>query len=984
MNNEQNIDDILKLLREKMNDPDGLPAESEEDNEDTSEHISTEDLQRSLKAQYSSEVSNDENGDEISPYDLDDGLLMEFSVTDEENDEDTGDEVIENSEDAVTEDSEEIEADVEETDGLCEDGEYYIDIDRTDAVSVSVAPTITNTAVLEITEDIDNELEIEQDEDLGDGDFDDELDTDFGEPISDNVEVEEPEKTVEIETDIEVPDEIFAEEIDFSDGDADTVGENADLNESAETDYEELETEDDAEPLTGEDVESFGEETEEDAFELDLSESTGDEGAKDEASEEDHPELRSVSFKSLMMDYCHSDPEPESESDSTEMTDAEEDEADTPDIGDIISDFVPENVSHGDSVNRSMHDLMSSLGCEDELKALPSEALEEMFDEYNGPIEDYDEIRSTEKKQRRRGEYKKNIILSAVRLALCGIAVVAAFFYDTLPIFGVEFFGLSDYTTYPGAYVMIGTQILLISAVCLWRPMLEGIKKLASFYPNIHSMAAVIVFMNVIYDCIFLINGNYEPETVPMFHFLSGTLLFAIACAQLVSLVREAKSFDIYSSDVTRFTLTRDVGKNSIANKMYSGGFSKNKSIYTPTPVAHPDGFTKAIREELSFGSKGMSSMIFLAVIICVIEAILLMILGRTPDEAAIAALTSIYALMPVAAVGAVAFPLCISSLRLTKRGIALTGSNMIRKYSEANVLVFNDLHLFTKCAPRDVGFVCYESSQTSAVMAALQILYSRIGGPLSETFSGVPDRSRAKHIRVRRVARTGVEALIDKSHILIVGDADFLRRYGIEFPKSEEKGRTNATVYISYDGKATAKLSAKYTVEPLFDMLIERLAKEGGHCVIETYDPMINTEFISRLRRKGHAPVSVVHKNAADINMSADEKPRRISDNGILAISSRLKLVEAVVWCARLCRIERITNIVVYSAAGLGFLLTMIAAAFTFTSFIWQFLILIYFALTFIAMLVITLCLIPKKNYFSVEALLKEELEKMNKTKER
>lgn len=1075
MNKEQNIEDILKLLIESVNNPDEVKAE---ENEDASETMSADDLHKTLKAQYLTEdIHSDDESESL--YDLDDKLLEEFSEAEEpetveeetEETEETeilvedeateGDdapeaEVVDETEDsdlteALSAESESVEFEEPE---VSEDGEYFgiekesfadasVTSETVDAPETAYAPTAVMDA---------DDGDYEQDIDRTYDEFFEELDTDFGEAVQDDVHTEktaDTDKNAESDLDLADLDGLFHEseeaddvierqteyffekseatesegayeedepltkdDVEEFDGELDMPDDEGDLEdiygiESAETFDELAYMGDDVDGLDDVrqifdgnelldfDSEEFDEEISDENYE-DLAEFTDSEeepeaeapvteDSEEKIEFEDYPKEKHVSFKALMMDYGRSDPEPTRDEARTEKNETATEEEDTPDIEEIISDFVSESESHNETINRSMGVLMSQLGCEDELKDLSPEALGEMFNEYNGPIEDYDEIRSEKKKKRRRDEYKKNSLWTIVRLILCGFGAAILFFYDVLPVFGVEFVGLSDYIKYPGAYVIMGTQVLLLCAVCLWKPMLDGIKKLASFYPNIHSMAAVIVFVNIIYDLIFLLNGKYEPETVPMFHFLSATVLFAVALSQFIMLRREAKCFDIYSSDAMRFTLTQDIGTNSTANKMYSGGFSKNRSIYAPTPVAHPDGFSKAIKEDITFGSKMMSGIIFAAVVLSVIEALVFMIIGRGIDGAATVAMTTFFAMLPISAVAAVMIPMAISGFHLAHRGIALTGRRKIRKYSEANVLVFNDLHLFKKCEPKDVGFVCYEKAQTNAVIAGLQILYSRIGGPLAETFSNVPDQFRSKRIRVRRVARTGVEAVVDKSHVFIVGDADFLRRYGIEFPKSENENKnSNATIYISYDGKASAKISARYTVEPLFDMLIERLSEEGGHCVIETYDPMINTAFVSKLRRLGHSPISVVHKNASDINRNAENAPRRISDNGILAISSRLKLVEAVVWCSRLCKIEKYTNIAVYVTIGLGFAVTLLAAIFGGVGFIAPYLLLLYFALSSAVMLAICLAIVPKKNHFTVEALIAEEQEKLNKSKEK
>lgn len=692
-----------------------------------------------------------------------------------------------------------------------------------------------------------------------------------------------------------------------------------------------------------------------------------------------------MSFKALIMDYGRPDPVPSRQEDEAEKNDAyDEADLETPDMGDILSDFADDSPTKEDKMNSAVHKFMSSLGCEDELCAVSAEDIGEIYGQFNKDEDEIEESSDTAV-EREQSEYRKSILFSSLKLAVCAIITFIMFLYDTLPLFDVDFVGLSDYVLYPAAYVMIGTQLLLICAAIMWRDIWNGIKGLLTVYPNIYSMAFVSVCACVFYDMVFFITGGYKPEHTPMFHFLCGTFLTMVCIYSLIIKIRESATYDMYSADVAKFTLTRDKSSHSVGEKMYSGGFSREKKIYMPSAMTNPKGFREAIDEEGSFGNFVYSSLILMSVGVGVIFGIALVIAGRGIEEGSIAAMSAVMALTPVSALAAILAPLAISHIRLKKRGIALTGRKMIRRYGKKNALVFSDLHLFSKCDPSQIGFVCYEKLQTKNVLAALDILYSRIGGPMGEAFANIPEDAKAKSIRVRRITKSGIEAVVDKSHVLLVGDRAFMRRYGIEYPASDESKRGD-NVYVSLDGRASAKLMAIYKVEPVFDMLIERLAEEGTHCVIETYDPMINTAFVARHRRSGRTPISVVHKNAADINRVASNAKKR-SDHGLLVLSSRLKLAEAVVWCARLCKIEKIQNIVIYVTLAIGLSAVMTVGILGLLPCFIQYLLFAYILLAMIVSLVLTLVSVPQRGYFTTEALSREDAQREhyeNQRKER
>jgi len=954
MNNEQNIEDFLKLLKESVNNPVGDGEIPQSAGKKRTE-ISPDALQKKLRAQYKGNGVSDESGS----YELDEDFLREFAEADDaenETENEPDDQYIDEmptenanvgemtEEDEGQTGSDPAEEYVSDQDD-CE--ESHADVEISSDIPVFETKQEAEAEEALLSEPCKNEGD-DVDVDISDDDIED---TSAYPSKSDNYSSSVVTLSVPVDDETVSEDELFGE---YTDDDRDVI--------ESQTDIDDELTENGETSV----VDEADEEAETEAKPVKPVKPVFNEYSA-------HHESKPISFKALMMDYGRPDPTPkEIREDVKELQ--EDTEEDTPDIGDLLSDFADDTPTSEERVNTSMQNLMSSLGCEDELRGISTEALGEVYGDFADPDAEQSEGVSAEKAQRIKEGYKKNIFLTSLRLAACGLLGIVILLYDTLPIFDVDFFGIIDYVMYPGAYVLVGLQLMLLSCVCLWRQMWEGIKRLTTPYPNIYSMAAALALTCTVYDLILLLTDGYDPIGVPVFHFMVGAVMFTVLLSELIMLVRESRNFDLYSSDVARFTLSTDKSKNSVAGKMYAGGFSKDKRVFMPSAVSYPKGFFDAMEDVRDIDNKVMSALLHVSAFVGILSGIILLILDRPVLVASASAMSLAVTLVPTGVILGWTVPALISNLRLTGRGIALTGKKMIKKYGSDNAIVFNDLHLFSKCEARNVGFVCYESAQTNNVLAALQILYSRIGGPMCDVFANVPEQYRAKRIRVRRITRSGVEAVIDKSHVLVVGDIDFLRRYGIEFLNTETSGKnkSNATLYISYDGKASAKLSAKYTVEPVFDMLIERLSAEGVHCVIETYDPMINTAFVASLRKKGRAPISVVHKNAADINRTCD-RTNRNSDHGILAVSSRLKLAEAMVWCSRICRIEKIINVIIYSAMGLGALIVCIMALIGAIPCFIQHMAVLGIIGMGICVLVITLSILPRKNYFTVSALEKE-----------
>ena len=106
-------------------------------------------------------------------------------------------------------------------------------------------------------------------------------------------------------------------------------------------------------------------------------------------------------------------------------------------------------------------------------------------------------------------------------------------------------------------------------------------------------------------------------------------------------------------------------------------------------------------------------------------------------------------------------------------------------------------------------------------------------------------------------------------------------------------------------------------------------MEENGIKCAIETYDPVINSSFVAASRAGQCAPINVVHKNVTDYY---SEMPEDVECNtGLLACSSRLKLVECVIWCKKIFSAKKSCLAVhfVFSALTLALLVAALGFGF-------------------------------------------------------
>ena len=566
---------------------------------------------------------------------------------------------------------------------------------------------------------------------------------------------------------------------------------------------------------------------------------------------------------------------------------------------------------------------------------------------------------------KRRATAKLGVAMGCVLLAIITIA------YDLLPILDVRLPSIMDYRAYPAVYALLGLQLLVFSIAIMHKSLWTGLKRAFSLMPNRHSAGAVIAAATVIYDAIIVLIITFADEDLPCLYNGVAALVVALcAFGDYIDTSAQMRAFYVYSDDAKKFTLSRESAKSAIGAKMYAGGIDASKGIYSIAPVDFPSGFFKNVGTP-SRKKSFLRVCIIPALILGMIATVVSIVLKMDSYSASATFLICIYAITPLSVVVMDKLACDLACRTLTKRASAFAGEAVIERYADCDVMVFGDLHMFRKCKTEDVGMAIYDTRVGYLVLGCLQALYSTIGGPLSGLNIDLPEVFRFDRVSIRRITKNGVEAVVDGKHSIVVGEREFLQRYGLEFPPNEqENGRS--TLCISINGGVSAKLSVKYQPEPLFEMLAERLSAEGISCAIHTFDPLINSAMIADVRTLGDSPISVIHGSTQDL---ADVNVRRYSEegDGVIACSSRLKLAEVAVWLKRLTKVRKIFERISWVSAALGatllvLIMTLDAAAYVSFEHLSAFLL-----LQAAVCIVVYVTMMPRKSYFTVEALYKE-----------
>lgn len=558
------------------------------------------------------------------------------------------------------------------------------------------------------------------------------------------------------------------------------------------------------------------------------------------------------------------------------------------------------------------------------------ESENERFEKARAKIQrQYDAYRS-----RRGGLFLKLIITS--------IFAVIILLYELLPIVGLELGGIFNREEYFFLYVLAGMQLMIFAAIPALKSIYESAKRLLARGVDAYFVAGLSLCITVIYDLIVVFASGTVP---PTFHLCAAfTILFA-EFSELVANSSEMKNYEYYFYEYLfeddgndaikkKYTLLKSEGRGSIAEKMYAGGLDAKNSVYAPNAVDSASGFFSASKKEPKRSKITLST-----VVVSIVVAIMLTIVSGIMYEASwawwIAASTFLITfnfMLPIVAVVAEWLPFeCITSHNYAY-GAAFASEAAAEQYSDCDMLVLKDTHLFEKCDAKSVNLAIYDSTSKAVLLSCLNSIYSEIGGPLESAFASLKLSPMGK-CKINRIARSGVEAQIGSNYSVLIGDEQFMSRYGVYFPtaalaKEEDK---IFTLCVSINNRPTARVAVKYKVNEQLYGFLQKLSEDKIYCVLETYDPMISSELFVRVRPYKGAPVNIVHKNATDHAQSKQKQKEGALLSAtnqellLLARGSRLNLAAAASNAKKLKKLRRLLNICSIGFVSLGGIISLL-----------------------------------------------------------
>ena len=471
---------------------------------------------------------------------------------------------------------------------------------------------------------------------------------------------------------------------------------------------------------------------------------------------------------------------------------------------------------------------------------------------------------------------------------------------ENIGLFGFLLIRPFEPTETPVIFICTVMGLTVVSALLCFGQLKRGIISLLKFDPEPHAIAFISLVVGIIYDVVMLM---VLPEPLMLYNFpvtlcLSLTLLY-----DLFVICREKNSFDVVSDEGVRYSLRRE--NRHIESKYNSRSAvkkdGKHRRVYSMTACRFSGGYFRRTNEKKK-GVYILNFMLLPLLAIGFVELVIALSLRSGWDMALRAFAATVQMALPMPLFLWLVLPPLCASIRLKRQGCAIVGDSAVDEFSRPKLLIFNDRDMFPSDRIGTKGLKLYDGFELYDVLVKTGSLFASIGGPLGALFESENAKyHRIKDVKIAKVERGGVEAVLEGKVNILAGNIDFIEKYGIypkRIPRDEQLAAEGivSIIYIVIDSRPAARLYADYRTDEAFEAQISALCAAGDAAAIRTSDPGIDENMISRKRTKADYELSVIRPGT-----TADEDELDTFDGGIVSLNDPRNMVDAVNECHKI-----------------------------------------------------------------------------------
>lgn len=528
-------------------------------------------------------------------------------------------------------------------------------------------------------------------------------------------------------------------------------------------------------------------------------------------------------------------------------------------------------------------------------------------EEYSGHAQD-EQVKQTYRKQLRNATVK--LTFTVLLTLLIAVADLFPLFRHKLP----EIFSVVPQT---GLYGLLGMTLLVLTTLLSLPLLKRGIVSLFRFSPIPATLPAMLLIFTLLYDAL----GLTDAACGLMLNLPTALMLVLLCIGERCRIKSEKIAFSVVSARSRKIALCdMEPKKKKVIRDGHIVKIINDDADLALRRVRRAEQIGGYFRRtgEASERYRSLSPMLMVALLLAVLIGVVALLLKNDIRISATMFLLALQLMLPAAALVAHAYPMLLTADRLAKQGCAILGDSAVDQYATDGILLFDDTEMFRSKSSTEITIK--GGGDTRKYVRYAKRLFRTLGGTLRNvTTSDLSEETYEDRVEILRVMEEGVEARIDGKVHILAGTSAFMVKNGIRVPSETaellvRRHVESCILYLAFEGKLRLGYEIDYRISGRFESMVAELAKNDTTVAIESYDPCIHAEFLTRSREPGMTPIRVIKpiyfEKAVDSN---------VIDSGVVATRSARDIAGAVMACRRLADHDRRVRIICRVSLLLG-----------------------------------------------------------------
>ncbi len=497
-----------------------------------------------------------------------------------------------------------------------------------------------------------------------------------------------------------------------------------------------------------------------------------------------------------------------------------------------------------------------------------------------------------------KGGYRKGKKRIARRLVFSSIIFFLTAFLEVVYYSSLRVPYVSDVLDIPYAFGIVVSVLLLGAILFSVRKIVYGLMGFVSTRPNYYTTTGMIVFANLLYSIIVIV--AFSNEGIFLFNSVVILALVLDIIGEYMHISREILTFELVSDSRPKLSLERH--ERTIETVKKETYLSK-REFYIENTSFVGKYFERTAKLPSFYYVDYIYNVIFS--MISIIASVAIMVYIKNLSYGVLSFNLLLTVSIPLQREFLTALPIYMVSRSLSKQDSAIIGESVIDEYVGKNTIYLDDVEIFGRHGVKVVNLKTYNNFNVVDINYYYLSIFSQISGPLKNAFG---DESRkikiSDNTKLVNVYDGGIEALIDGTNRVFVGNHSFFETHNLVSKLPEERKSVNdelVTMYMSANGALCAEFQFKYIIDKHFEAFADDMASSGAEVGVRTIDPNINEDMIKRIRRTGSYMIRVTRPTLNDIVPIG-----RRSDSGIITCKNHHMIPRILDLCLEIKKIKR------------------------------------------------------------------------------